>query len=575
MRRVPRPSFHGSLHLLARGAHAAVLGAACMATAQAQPAIPDAGELQRRSQESLQPPPPATPPPARAAPAAPETSGPRITVRRFVVEGATLIPAQELEARLEPMRNRAASLGELQAAADALTNAYRERGWFARAQVPPQDASDGTLRIRIIEGRFGRLRSAPQPGVRADAASIERLVGHGLRPGEPYSQDALERGLLLANDLPGVRVDGILQAGEAQGTSDLEVRITDLPRFSGSAGLNNAGSRSTGRVQANAQLALDNPGGRGDQATLALLAAEDLYYAALGYAFPLGSDGLRARVGVNGLDYRVGGTFAALNARGESRSANAGLAYPLQRGVDSSTWVGADANEGRYEDETLGIVLRERRVATLALSAWGERSDAFGGGGFSTWRIGVVPGRVRLGVDAPIDAIGPATAGGFTRVPFELRRDQRLDAASYLRMRFSGQWADRNLDSSQKFGLGGAWGVRAFPGDDGQGDQGVLLQVEWHRVLAAGLDGFVFADSGHIRQHVDTWPAWDTRGTGNNGYGLAAAGLGLTWNPVAALQANLTFAWPLGNNPGSGVPGHNQDGSEIGPRGWITLAYRF
>lgn len=568
MRRGSRPSFLRGLHLLA-------FGVACTATAQAQPAIPDAGELQRRSQEGLQPPLPATPPPARSRPAAPDTSGPQLTVRRFVVEGATLVPAHELEARLEPLRNRAASLGELQAAADALADAYRERGWFARAQIPPQDASDGTLRIRIIEGRFGRLRSAPQPDTRADAAAIERLAGSRLRPGEPYSQEALERGLLLANDLPGVRVDGVLQAGEARGTSDLELRITDLPRFSGYAGLNNAGSRSTGRVQANAQLALDNPGGRGDQATLALLAAEDLYYAALAYAFPIASDGLRARVGVNGLNYRVGGTFAALDARGESRSASAGLAYPLRRGTTGSTWLGADANEGRYEDETLGITLRERRVATLTLTAWGERSDAIGGGGFSTWRIGVVPGRVRLGVDAPIDAVGPATAGGFTRVPFEVRRDQRIDGASYLRMRFTGQWADRNLDSSQKFGLGGAWGVRAFPGDDGQGDQGVLLQVEWHGILAAGLDGFVFADGGHIRQHVDTWPGWDTRGTGNNSYGLAAAGVGLTWNPVPALQANLTFAWPLGNNPGSGVPGHNQDGSEIGPRGWIALAYRF
>lgn len=563
------------LRALARGARCVGLAVAFTGAAHAQPAIPDAGELQRRSQEGLQPPPPLTPPPARTAPATPDTSGPQITVRRFVVEGATLIPAQELEARLEPWRNRAASLGELQAAADSLANHYRERGWFARAQIPPQDASDGTLRIRIIEGRFGRLRTAPQPGMRTDPAAIERLVGRNLKPGEPYSQDALERGLLLANDLPGVRVDGVLQAGEARGTSDLELRIADQPWLSGYAGLNNSGSRSTGRTQANAQLALDNPTGRGDQATLGLLAAEDLRYAILGYAFPIASDGLRGRVSFSGLHYQLGGSFEPLEAKGESRSATAGLSYPLQRGVNGSVWLGADANEGRYEDETLGVTLRDRRVRTLALSAWGERVDGFGGGGFNTWRIGVVPGKVRLGVDAPVDAAGPATAGSFTRLPFEVRRDQRIDAGSYLRMRMTGQWADRNLDSSQKFGLGGPWGVRAFPGDDGQGDQGVLLQVEWHRTLASGLDGFVFADGGHIRQHVDTWPAWDTRNTGNNSYGLAAAGLGLNWNPIAALQANVVVAWPLGGNPGSGVPGYNQDGSEIGPRAWLALSYRF
>jgi hypothetical protein len=119
-------------------------------------------------------------------------------------------PAEELAAQLEPWRNRAATLGKLRAAAEGLVGYYRERGWYARVQIPPQDSSDGTLRIRSIEGRFGQLRTEPAPGLRADAAAIGRVVGHRLQPGQPYSQDALERGLLLANDLPG---QGALQPG--------------------------------------------------------------------------------------------------------------------------------------------------------------------------------------------------------------------------------------------------------------------------------------------------------------------------------------------------------------------------
>jgi hemolysin activation/secretion protein len=545
------------------------------AAAVAQPALPDAGELQRRSQETLQPPPPARQLPSAPRAAPPDRGGPQITVHRFVVEGATLVPEEELQARLAPWRDRPASLGELQAAVEALADAYRKRGWFARAQIPPQDATDGTLRIRIIEGRFGRLRSTAAPGTRTHVPAVEALVGQSLRPGEPYSQDALERGLLLANDLPGVQVDGVLQAGEATGTSDLELRIADQPLLSGYVGANNAGSRATGRAQANAQLALDNPGGRGDQATLGLLASEDLRYAALGYSFPLGSDGLRARFGLGALDYRLGDSFAALDARGRSRTATAALAYPVLRTGIDSMWVSAEAGDARYKDESLGVALRDRHVTTLPFTAWGEHGDALGGGGFNTWRIAVVPGKVRLGVDAPADAAGPRTAGRSVRVPFELKRDQRVGDAGYLRVRLAGQWADSNLDSSQKFGLGGPYGVRAFPGEDGQGDAGVLLQVEWHRALAPAFDGFVFGDGGHIRQHVDPWPGWDTRNTGRNAYGLAAAGLGLTWSPSASLQANLTIAWPLGGNPHSGVPDKNQDGSSIGPRGWIALAYRF
>jgi len=35
--------------------------------------------------------------------------------------------------------------------------------------------------------------------------------------------------------------------------------------------------------------------------------------------------------------------------------------------------------------------------------------------------------------------------------------------------RVSAQWASKNLDSSQKFGLGGPNGVRAYPSGEGYG----------------------------------------------------------------------------------------------------------
>lgn len=545
------------------------------AAVQAQPAIPDAGQLQRRSEQSLQPQPPATPP--QAVPPAPpvDRSGPQLTVRRFLVEGATLIAPEELAAQLAPWRDRPASLGELQAAAESLVGLYRQRGWFARVQIPPQDASDGTLRIRVIEGRFGRLRTEAATGLRADVGRIERLVGDRLAPGQPYSQEALERGLLLANDLPGVTVDGVLQAGEAHGSSDLALRIADQPLFAGQVGLNNAGSRFTGHVQATAQLALDNPSGRGDQLALSLLAADTLRYAGLGYSLPVASSGLRARVGYTTMRYELGQEFEALEAGGRSHSFTAGLTYPLVRSSTRNAWIGLDATAARYEDETFGLLQRERAVDSFVLSAWGYGSDGWGGGGVTDWRLALAPSRVRLGVDGPQDAAGPRTEGTSARLAFDLRRDQLIGGPYFLRARLAGQVANGNLDSSQKFGLGGPWGVRAYPGDDAQGDSGALLQLELHRRFAAGLDVFAFADGGHIRQHQDPWPGWDTRVSGNNSYGLAAAGLGLTWSHASGMQASLVVAQPLGNNPGSGVPDHNQDGSSIGPRAWFSLAYSF
>ena len=126
--------------------------------------------------------------------------------------------------------------------------------------------------------------------------------------------------------------------------------------------------------------------------------------------------------------------------------------------------------------------LRDRKVDSVALSLSGNANDGWGGGGFSQWRFVLGQSKVtlKLAADAAQDAIGPQTAGNSTRLGYEVRRDQLLPAPLapfYLRARLSGQQASGNLDSSQKFALGGPYGVRGFPGDDGIGDSLSLIHI--------------------------------------------------------------------------------------------------
>ena len=43
---------------------------------------------------------------------------------------------------------------------------------------------------------------------------------------------------------------------------------------------------------------------------------------------------------------------------------------------------------------------------------------------------------------------------------------------------FNGQVASKNLDNSEKMGLGGPAGVRAYPTGEAYGDQGYILNLE-------------------------------------------------------------------------------------------------
>lgn len=575
--RVPpgRRSQPSRMALVAGRLATVVVGLATLCTSATSAAAPppDAGLLQRQAERTLSPA-PAAAPPAGALPAAPASdAGPQFEVLRFELQGVTLLPPQALQDALAPWRGRPLRFDDLQAALRRIVAVYREHGWLARAELPEQDITEGTVRVQVLEGRFGRLGVLDE-GRRADGGFIARMAGRGLEPGQPYPLWRLERGLLLANDLPGVYVDGVLQAGQSPGSSDLILQVDDGPLFGGSLAVGNDGSRYTGRAQAIARLTLDNPGGRGDQLGVTLMRGQELEYAGASYSLALGASGLRGNLGYTSLHYRLGKEFELLEARGGSRLHRAGLSYPLHR---SEAWnLEAELAWARrwQEDASLGEDLRRRRLQDLTLSLFGDAVHRGATGAHTAWILDIGHGRARLDLpsDWLFDAQGPGVHGRFSLLRVELRHDRWLHPDWYLRARLNGQWADGNLDSSQQFVLGGPSGVRGYPVNEAAGDSGAVLQLELHRVLAAPgggeLDGHLFFDGGSIRQRQDPWDPFAL-----NHYQLRAAGLGLRWTH-GGFSASLAAGRPLGDNPG-GLDGANQDGSGRATQFWFNLRQRF
>lgn len=534
---------------------------------------PDAGQLQRQAERTLAPPAAPPPPADLTPPAAPDQAGPEFVVRRFALEGVTLLPESVLQEALAPWLDRPLRFPELQAALRRIVAVYREHGWFARAQLPEQDITEGTVAVQVLEGRFGRLGLLDED-TRANAEFVAAMVGRGLRAGEPYALEWLERGLLLANDLPGIYVDGVLQAGREPGTSDLLLQVEDGPLLTGSLGVGNEGSRYTGRAQAIGRLSLDNPSGYGDQLSATGMRGADLEYAGASYIAPLGSNGLRGSLGYNTLHYRLGKEFELLEATGSSRLHRAALGYPLRRSAAWNLEAELVWTRRRQEDASFGVDLHRRHLRDLTLTLLGDAVHRGGHGAHTAWIADLASGRVRLALpeDRLADASGPGIEGRYTLARLELRHDRWLAPDWYLRARLAGQWADGNLDSSQQFVLGGPYGVRGYPVNEAPGDSGAVLQLELHRIAATPgggeLDGFAFLDGGRIRQRQDPWEALD-----RNRYGLAAAGLGLRWTR-RGFSAALAWGVPLGGNPG-GFDGANQDGSRRAPQLWFNLRQRF
>lgn len=542
--------------------------------------LPDAGSLQREAGRNMQMPQAAPVPQSvpLVKPMPENAKATRITVQRIVIDGASLIRAETLHALIADREGQSLTLAELEHAAQRIAEHYRDQGWYVRVYLPEQDITAGIVHIQVLEGRFGSARVVSQPA-RADAQTVQNTITHRLQSGASLSAQDLERGLLLANDLPGIQTRGTLQAAQQKGLTDLAIEVQDQALTSSDIGLNNFGSRATGLTQLVGGLALNNLSGQGDQARVRLLATEHTYSAIAGYSLPLGYDGLRLSAMLSALDYKLGKEYSKLNAEGQAQTAGINLSYPLIRQSMRNLYLMAGYEHRRYNDDILGAALHRHQINAITLGLNGDLRDNLGQGGVTWGAITLSSGRLAIkdiaSGDKATDAATARTQGSYNKLAWNLSRLQTLAPGWQAQAQLSGQFASKNLASSERFALGGAYRVRAYPTNEGTGDEGTLLQLELHKELAPGWKALAFYDAGTIRQYKDPWAGWNTASGQPNHYTLQGAGLGLSWRQGNWLL-NTSLAAPIGHNRGANLNGKNNDGTQSNSlRGWITLSYAF
>lgn len=126
----------------------------------------------------------------------------------------------------------------------------------------------------------------------------------------------------------------------------------------------------------------------------------------------------------------------------------------------------------------------------------------------------------------------------------------------------------RNLDSYNRFSLGGVNGVRAYTTLDGIGDSGTLASVELRKQVSAECAAGVFYDGGVVRQNYQP-----VAGQYNTAYSLQAVGLSWTGMILNHVNYNTSFAKAVGNYAAY-VPGIYQ----TTPHAWrvnFALSYSF
>jgi len=512
-----------------------------------------------------------------------ETKGPKIAVKQFVFKGNTLLSSAQLEAAVASFRGESLSFAQLEQAVAEVAQAYRSQGWTVRAYLPEQDIVDGVVTVNLVEAVFGKvsLDGALPPGL--NPARLIQIVLSEQTTGTFLRSSAVERALLIADDISGVAVTGGLQEGLRDGETDVVLKALEKPWLETNFSYDNTGSESTGIERTSLGFTGNSWLLAGDVFSTQLVGSAGTQYARLSESIPIGYTGLRVGVNVSGMAYRVLSLGAdGFDVTGQSESFGLESSYPLVRSRLSNLYLNLAVDNKIFRNYGSNKRNQDYSIRSTALGMSGNLFDNFGGGGFNNASLTLTHGTVNMDGSASFienpESFPEGKVGFFRKLRYALSRQQTLTDKVAFYLALSGQSALTDLDSSEKFYLGGSSGVRAYPGSEGGGVKGYMANAELRWQVASGYSATMFYDYGQVLAD----PLFHTRDNQEviNEYALKGGGLAFSRQFDNGFTFKVTWARRAEDNPNprtdtTTLQIKDQSGTLVRDRVWLSLSASF
>ncbi len=491
---------------------------------------------------------------------------------RIDVQSALLAP--QIAALLNPFIGKSRISGEeLARARGEVWDLLRRHGRMTRVELSGESSAQGSvLHVTVRDIAVRAVLVEPERGSVLGQKTLDDILASaktGLAEGGLLDIEGLENRIRRRLFLRDVDLRAVLVP---VGVDQVNVKILVARRPAAPIGLlaqlDNFGPRSFGQNRYTLGLSLAGRIVDGDQLDLMTINSSHMHYGRIGYEFPLLP--LGARVDVSGaiVTYQ-----AASGAKGQTTVLGSGLSYPFHIG-DRTQWIGQLHYQHRQQTDRLDPFGNIADKATDSVKGALDFRIYPGPAQVAYFTPALSVGRLDLsGLASALaqDQFTARTDGGFAKLEWEAgwnmlfgqrgRFDARIDAM--------GQFADRNLDQSEKFALGGPRGIRAYGSAEALGDEGALVNAELGYRPLPWLRAYTFYGVGRIRRNLNPWAVESIPQT----YTLQGAGIGLSAN-VGPAVGSLIYTRQIGNNPGRSADGLDSDGLRGRERVWFTLTLR-
>lgn len=389
-----------------------------------------------------------------------------------------------------------------------IQNAIVERGYVTtRILAGSQDLTSGKLTLTLVPGRLRAIRSASGEPLRVSFGTA-----FPMQAGDLLNLRDIEQALENLKRVPTAEADIQIapSEGEAARPGDSDLIVNWKQRFPArlTLGLDDGGSKATGRYQGNVTLSLDN-----------LLTLSDLFYAtyhhdmlnqsgrgtdgyALHYSLPFGYWLLGLNAAESYYHQTVAGASQNYVYSGRSSNRDIRLSRIVWRDAIGKTTIGGriwQRASQSYIDDT-EIAVQQRRTAGGEISLSEKlflRATTLDGTLAYRWGTGALGS-----LPAPEERFGEGTSR-----PRLITIDAQLNHAfslAALNLRYNlawrGQWNQTPLVPQDRFAIGGRYTVRGFDGESLlTGDHGWLIRNDLGLALgSSGQEAYIGIDHGRV-----------------------------------------------------------------------------
>lgn len=509
-------------------------------------------------------------------------------IRQFLIEGNTLLPAEQLASLVTPYAGERKVYGDIQRALEAVESAYRAEGYnTVQVYVPEQELSQGDVKLQVTEGVIGKVSVT---GNKYFSAANVRDGLPALKEGVAPNARRLSKNIQLSNDNAAKQVEVTLGVSEEEeGKINARVAVTEEDPLKYSLTLDNTGSSATGKHRTGFAYQYANLFDMDHTLTMAYTTSPDapkgvtVNILSVAYRMPLYNlgDSLDMIYGKSSVNTpSVQATGFGLTGKGDVLALRFNHYFARRGEYSAKLAFGFDYKYFNTRCSINGVPQSfDPPVPAIAsCTPHTSRPISVTYSGQKQGAASMLDYNVGLSYNLPIGnsylyngefdhysfIAGRPVEDHFTILRYGINYLTVIFTDWQVKAALTGQFTDKGLIAGEQFGLAGSNAVRGFTERAIAADAGEMINIEAYSPelakdlgIPGSLRGVLFFDISHGRNIGVVNPTPTTAIS----LGAAAAGVGLRYSlqknlSIRADVAQVTKAGPIGTEGRGDWRGH-------------------